>query len=246
MSRKLTAETGRGEKIHLSVDGEYIATTNKTFWYSLGLSSPCQVEEDQLQEILDRVQDNRMYEKALDLLTQRDYSHRELSDKLVQKEAQRRRTSRGKSRDFGVTDASYSSVTLDAERPDYDALRQRAEDICLRLEEAGLLNDERFARSYAAELLRRKHLSTRGLKQELRKKGVARETADIVVEELAPDPAKSIRTLLQTKYRTRNLHDEKDRRRTVNALLRLGYTYGEINNAISEFSTGDSYPEDLY
>lgn len=66
------------------------------------------------------------------------------------------------------------------------------------------------------------------------------------MEELAPDPAESIRTLLQTKYRTRNLHDEKDRRRTVNALLRLGYTYGEINNAISEFSTGDSYPEDLY
>ena len=65
MSRKLTAETGRGEKIHLSVDGDYIATTNKTFWYSLGHSSPCQVEEDQLQEILDRVQDNRMYEKAI-------------------------------------------------------------------------------------------------------------------------------------------------------------------------------------
>lgn len=231
MSVVLTAKPGRGEKIHLSVDGEYIATTNKTQWYSFGLSNPCEMEEDQLAELLEKVALGQMYEKALDLLTQREYSRKELADKLVTKMAQKKRQN-ASDRDFGVTDASFSDIILDAQKADYGKLRQQADEVCNKLEDQGLLSDERFARMFAEEKLRTKHLSARGLKEALRQKGVSREIAENVVEDLEPDAEESIRELLLTKYRTRDLTDERDRRRTIQALLRLGYTYSEIHRVI--------------
>lgn len=231
MSVILTAKPGRGEKIHLSVNGEYIATTNKTQWYSFGLPSKSELTEDQLAELLEKVALGQMYEKALDLLTQREYSRKELADKLVTKMAQKKRRNQS-DRDFGVTDASFSDIVLDAQKADYGKLRQQADEVCDKLEEQGLLSDERFARMFAEEKLRTKHLSARGLKEALRQKGVSREIAENVVEDLEPNAEESIRELLQTKYRTRDLNDERDRRRTIQALLRLGYTYSEIHRVI--------------
>lgn len=231
MSVILTAKPGRGEKIHLSVNGEYIATTNKTQWYSFGLPSKSELTEDQLAELLEKVALGQMYEKALDLLTQREYSRKELADKLVTKMAQKKRRNQS-DRDFGVTDASFSDIILDAQKADYGKLRQQADEVCDKLEEQGLLSDERFARMFAEEKLRTKHLSARGLKEALRQKGVSREIAENVVEDLEPDAEESIRELLQTKYRSRDLNDERDRRRTIQALLRLGYTYSEIHRVI--------------
>lgn len=231
MSVILTAKPGRGEKIHLSVNGEYIATTNKTQWYSFGLPSKSEITEDQLAELLEKVALGQMYEKALDLLTQREYSRKELADKLVTKMAQKKRRNQS-DRDFGVTDASFSDIILDAQKADYGKLRQQADEVCDKLEEQGLLSDERFARMFAEEKLRTKHLSARGLKEALRQKGVSREIAENVVEDLEPNAEESIRELLQTKYRTRDLNDERDRRRTIQALLRLGYTYSEIHRVI--------------
>lgn len=227
----MTAKPGRGEKIHLSVNGEYIATTNKTQWYSFGLPSKSELTEDQLAELLEKVALGQMYEKALDLLTQREYSRKELADKLVTKMAQKKRRNQS-DRDFGVTDASFSDIVLDAQKADYGKLRQQADEVCDKLEEQGLLSDERFARMFAEEKLRTKHLSARGLKEALRQKGVSREIAENVVEDLEPNAEESIRELLQTKYRTRDLNDERDRRRTIQALLRLGYTYSEIHRVI--------------
>lgn len=231
MSVLLTAKPGRGEKIHLSADGQYIATTDKLRWYSFGLPNQCEIEEEQLAELLGKVAWGRMYEKALDLLTQREYSRKELADKLVQKAARKTRQSRD-IRDFGVTDASFSDIVLNAQKADYGKLREQANDICDKLEESGLLSDERFARMFAEEKLRTKHLSARGLKTALQQKGVSREIAEQVVEDLNPDPEEAIRDLLRTKYRNRDLTDEREKRRTVQALLRLGYTYSEINSVI--------------
>lgn len=250
MSYQLTAKPGRGEKIHLSVNGKYIATTDRTTWYSFGYPDKTELDLETLQNLLDRVAQQRMYDKALDLLSQREYTRKELTDKLVRKSVQERknRARREKrkqsenaelpyeddSRNFGVTDASFSTIELDAQQADYTELRQRAEAICDHLEEVGLLSDERFARIYAEEQLRNKHLSANGLRVALRQKGVSRELSDLIVEELEPDPEESIRALLQTKFRTRNLEEERDRRRTVNALLRLGYSYSDINQVIQE------------
>ena len=210
---KLTAKPGKGEKIHLSLDGEYIATVNADYWFTCGIKSGSEVTPEQLEELLTESARRKMMNKALDLLSLRDYSRRELSDKLVTKAWEKKEQ---KDMDLG-------------------SLKQQASDICDRLEELGLLNEERFARSYVDELIRRKHLSRSGLKTALIQKGVQRDIIETVLEEVDVDPVEQIRELLATKFRNRDLSDEKQKTRTVNALLRLGYHYNEIHAAMGEW-----------
>ena len=210
---KLTAKPGKGEKIHLSLDGEYIATVNADYWFTCGIKSGSEVTPEQLEELLTESARRKMMNKALDLLSMRDYSRRELADKLV-------------------TQAWEKKEQKDM---DLGSLKQQASDICDRLEELGLLNEERFARSYVDELIRRKHLSKSGLKTALIQKGVQRDIIETVLEEVDVDPVEQIRELLATKFRNRDLSDEKQKPRTVNALLRLGYHYNEIHAAMGEW-----------
>lgn len=211
---KLTAKAGKGEKIHLSLDGEYIATVNADYWFSSGIRSGDEVTPEQLEELLAESARRKMMNKALDLLSNRDYSRRELSDKLVTKAWEKK------------------------EQKDMDiaSLKAQASDICDRLEELGLLNEERFARTYVEELVRRKHLSKAGLKTALIQKGVPRDIIELVLEEVDADPVEQVRELLSTKFRNRDLSDEKQKTRTVNALLRLGYRYSEIYAAMDEWA----------
>lgn len=210
---KLTAKPGKGEKIHLSLDGEYIATVNADYWFTCGIKSGSEVTPEQLEELLTESARRKMMNKALDLLSLRDYSRRELSDKLVTKAWEKKEQ---KDMDLG-------------------SLKQQASDICDRLEELGLLNEERFARSYVDELIRRKHLSRSGLRTALIQKGVQRDIIETVLEEVDVDPVEQIRELLATKFKNRDLSDEKQKTRTVNALLRLGYRYNEIHAAMGEW-----------
>ena len=55
-----------------------------------------------------------------------------------------------------------------------------------------------------------------------------------VIEELAPEPREHIKTLIETKY-LRSLSDEKGRRRTVAALQRMGYSWGDISAVLNEY-----------
>ena len=210
---KLTAKPGKGEKIHLSLDGEYIATVNADYWFTCGIKSGSEVTPEQLEELLTESARRKMMNKALDLLSMRDYSRRELSDKLVTKAWEKKEQ---KDMDLG-------------------SLKQQASDICDRLEELGLLNEERFARSYVDELIRRKHLSKSGLKTALLQKGVQRDIIETVLEEVDIDPVEQVRELLATKFKNRDFSDEKQKTRTVNALLRLGYRYNEIHAAMGEW-----------
>ena len=112
-----------------------------------------------------------------------------------------------------------------------------------RMEELGLVNDEEFAKRYAAELFNRKGFSGRRAQYELLQKGIDKEIIAQVVEELEPNPAEKIKEIIEKKY-LRCLQDEKGYRRAVNGLQRLGYRYEDIRQAISCFSL--EADEDIY
>lgn len=103
-----------------------------------------------------------------------------------------------------------------------------------RMEELGLVDDEKFARRYAEELINIKHLSVRGAKYKLTEKGIDKSLADEILEELAPDPREHIEILIEKKYR-KNLSDEKGRHKTVAALQRMGYSWGDIKAVMSNY-----------
>ena len=112
--------------------------------------------------------------------------------------------------------------------------RSAAQEAAEHMEELGLVNDEAFARSYASELFCRKGFAAMRVRQELLRKGIAREVAEAVIDELAPEPEHALRDLVERRY-ARQLSDEKDIRRTVAALGRLGYRSDEIRSVLRDY-----------
>ncbi len=110
---------------------------------------------------------------------------------------------------------------------------EAADAAVAKAEELGLINEERFAENYAGELYSRKHFGERRILSELLSKGISREIAENAVQSLDKDGENRIILLLRGKYRTA-LCDEKGRRRAINGLLRMGYSYSEIRTALHE------------
>ena len=121
----------------------------------------------------------------------------------------------------------------------YDKLRKDySEESCERaldrLEELGLVDDGRYAPRYAADLISVKRLPARGVRQKLFEKGVDRDLIDEVLSEIEVDEEEQIRSIVEKKY-ANALNDEKGRRRAVNALIRMGFSYADIKSALREY-----------
>ena len=121
--------------------------------------------------------------------------------------------------------------------------KESAEKACDRLLELGLLNDEEFARMLANELYERKGYGIKRIKQELVFRGIEREIAENAIESLDIDTQTRIILVIKKKYLNK-INDEKGIKRAVDGLMRLGYSYSDIKNAlnsISEFCEEENY-----
>jgi len=101
-----------------------------------------------------------------------------------------------------------------------------------RLEELGLIDDEKYAREYAEVLLEKKGFSRQRAEFELMKKGIDRDVIEEILDEFEPEPVEQIKKLLQTKFAKR-LSNEKDIAKTVNSLKAMGYRWSDIDEAIN-------------
>ncbi len=115
-------------------------------------------------------------------------------------------------------------------------LRQRgyadgAEEAVERLAELGYLDDARFAAAYAAELQRSKQYGKCRIEQALLQKGVDRAVIRDTLDAMAFETDDLV-ALIERKY-LRQLGDDAGVRRTINALVRYGYTYSEIKEALA-------------
>ena len=104
-----------------------------------------------------------------------------------------------------------------------------------RLEELGLIDDEKFAREYAEQLIFRKKFSRERAAFELFKKGIDRELADEILDEIEPDPVEQISGLLETKFHGK-LENDKDRTKAINSLKAMGYRWSDIKDALSGYT----------
>ena len=110
-----------------------------------------------------------------------------------------------------------------------------AEKACDRLLELGLLNDEEFARILSTELYERKGYGIKRIKQELIFRGIDREIAENAIETLDIDTQNRIILVIKKKYLNK-IDDEKGRKRAIDGLVRLGYSYSDIKNALNSIS----------
>lgn len=193
---KLTAKSGKKDKIHILIDGVYQTTVDALYFSTCGCKDGDELTAEQAETFLRDANARRAFNKAAGLLSYQDRTRKQLIDRLKE--------------DYGE-----------------DAAEAAAD----RLEELRLIDDDRYAEAYAAELLRRKKMAPSRIVQELQRRGIDRETAAFTVQALDFDAQTCIIELLQTKYRGKYA-DEKGLRRTVAALQRLGYSYSDIRSAL--------------
>lgn len=111
-----------------------------------------------------------------------------------------------------------------------DSAAERAVE---RLLYFGYLNDEEFAIAYSDYLYNVKKFDLKRISMELKLKGIDREIAENVLKSLDNEPIQRIIEMLSKKY-SGGFKDEKSKRRFVNKLQRMGYSYRDINSAFSE------------
>lgn len=208
---KITAKSGRKDKIHIYIDGEYLLTVDEIFWFSCGLVSGDEINEEELTAFEEAAGSRRAFNSALNSLDYRDHSEKEIRAKLLRKH-----------------DADYVDEAVE------------------KLIELDLVNDERYAENYARELFERKKFGKMRIKSELRAKGISADIANAAVEELfeeeEPDNVQRIVDIIGKRYYNR-MNDKVGRKKVFSALQRMGYSFSDIREAMSEFSD-DEYYED--
>ncbi len=122
--------------------------------------------------------------------------------------------------------------------------RYAAEAAADRLEELGIINDFNFAERRLQRILEDKKVSLKMAKQQLLAEGIDREIADTVAEALEYDQSETLCLLIERKYKDK-LNSKKDVDRMMSALLRKGYSYGDIKNALEDLEIEISFTEEI-
>jgi regulatory protein len=114
------------------------------------------------------------------------------------------------------------------------------------LREAGLVDDERFARDYADSRAENKHLGPHRIRFELGRLGVSRTIVDRALDETFPGGRQEeLAWVVVRKKLGSRTPDEKNVRRLMDLLKRRGFDYGVVNGVAYELlkQRGADVPE---
>lgn len=128
-------------------------------------------------------------------------------------------------------DCSYTEL--------YEKLSKNYDDeiclaVCDNMVELSLIDDRRYAEKLARHYITVKKYGMYRAKQEMTRKGIPPEMAEEFLEEYEDDTIERITELIEKKY-ARYLGDEKGIRKVKSALVRMGYSYGDINAVLEEY-----------
>ncbi len=130
----------------------------------------------------------------------------------------------------------------------YDKLKRAfpdyaCEQACDRMQELGYLNDEAYAKHRLQRIIDEKKVSVRMAKQLLKQEGIDSELIDDAAEAADYDPIRSIVELIDKKYKNK-LGDKAANDKVIAALMRKGYGYSEIREALAHFNAQTEYCEE--
>ena len=109
-----------------------------------------------------------------------------------------------------------------------------------RLQEAGLIDDQQFAKDWVESRQTRRHLSRSVLRRELQTKGLAGEEIDLALESVSQeDELRAARTLAAKKLSTMAAQPrEVQRRRVAGALGRRGFNSDIVSRVLADLLDG--------
>ena len=108
--------------------------------------------------------------------------------------------------------------------------------VMMLMEKYRYIDDAQYARDYAEERLRPGQYGPRRVKRELILKGIDEKTAEEAVHEFSPDRKQvtSAREYLRQKHAEPGEMDAARRKRVTDAMLRRGFSFNIIKEALTE------------
>lgn len=107
------------------------------------------------------------------------------------------------------------------------------EEAIAKLKYYGYVDDEHYALSYIRSNAEKK--GVKRIKVELSQKGISSDVISQTLEESEIDEVNVIEELLERRYSTTDISDEKARRRIYSFFARRGFSYENISRALSNY-----------
>ncbi len=79
----VNSKNGKYNKIHVLIDNEYVITTNLDFWLKSGYHDGDEIDQEELEELLHKINYNKAKQKCYDYINRREYSAKQLKQKLL-------------------------------------------------------------------------------------------------------------------------------------------------------------------
>lgn len=202
-------ETKAG-RFSIFVDDEFLFAVERITLVDKDLRKGMEVDHHFLSEVLAHSKAKEAKAKAYNLLSQRSYTKKALSEKLIK---------------VGGKELASNTVTY--------------------MEELGLVDDLDYAIRYSRELYERKFYPPKRIAYELKQKGISEEGIEEALEQFDREDNASQAAAFIRKKRY-DISDQKGRKRAFDAILRLGYSFGEAKAALGiyEEEFGEEPEED--
>lgn len=114
--------------------------------------------------------------------------------------------------------------------------------VIARFRELGVIDDRRFAENYA-ERCAAANISKRQTLSKMLAKGVPYELANEVLSEVETDESAQIMSVIEKKY-ARKLSEENGTEKVYAALIRRGFSFSAVREALKKYSEELEYSEE--
>lgn len=210
------------DRLNIYIDGKFFCSLALSQVVDLKLKIGRVLTNEELVELKRASEFGKLYQRALEYALLRPHSQKELRDYLKKKTLSR--TIRVKNKKTG----EYQTKLKEG----FDA--SLVEPVLARLIERGYVDDERFAHLWVENRSVRKGVSQKKLRLELQAKGVAQDIIENCLSEGVRNEQEELAKVIARKAKK-----YPDEQKLIQYLLRQGFNYSDILDALSAASSSE-------
>lgn len=211
---RLEVQKNNSRRYNVYLDEEFAFGTDEENLVKFGLHKGQELTEDEVDKIFEESELFKLYRRALDFLSYRPRSIKEVRDYLLKK----------------ITD--YQLPTTD-----YEDQELVLRSITNRLQEVGYLNNKVFVEWWIRQ--RTESSKPRGfyyIRSELYEKGIDGKLFEQIWQEMKVDEEKLCSKAAQKRAGHHDLKDLKERKKLFDYLLRHGFNYEVVRSVVDDLA----------
>lgn len=207
---QLSPQVKNPQRYNLFIDDAFFCGVDEKTIFDFNLKVDVDITQAQLDKIYHASELAKLYDRALDYLSRRPRSQREMEQYLFKK----------------LRKYNLDLATKEREQEVVDTLIQR-------LIAANYINDEDFAKWWIEQRTeRRAPLGYQRIRSELFQKGVSGPTIESVWEAMNVDESDLMQKQFEKLQQKYNIEDPKDKQRLVQNLQRKGFRWDQIKSVL--------------